>query len=597
MMPESDNTPLPLAIIVLTLNEERHLRGCLASVAGLAEQLLVIDSGSQDRTPEIARMSGAEVLERPFNGFASQRNAALDLVNQPWVLFLDADERVTPALRHEIRETIQQAPDDIAGFWLPRRNWMVGRELHGGGWWPDYQLRLLRRGHARYQTGREVHEVVDLDGEAGRLAEPLRHLNYDSIAEFREKQLRYARLRVDVLHAEGKRPRNRTFLGQPVREFARRFVSLAGYRDGLLGFFLATAMAWYELRSWLWLRERLTEDRNGEPAAEANQERNSAGLGPARDNLDLSLIIVSYNVRNLLIACLESIQSVVASSRLRYEIIVVDNASSDGSPESVRQRFPGVRLIENTENLGFAAANNRGLRDAGGRVIVLLNPDTTVPPGTMDTLYGYLDAHPDAGVVGPRLVYPDGSTQPSRRRFPTVLTGLLESTIVQDYWPENPATRRYYLADRSIDVIQDVDWLVGACLMARREVFEQAGVLDEAFFMYSEEVEWCHRVRKAGWRIVYLPEATIVHHEGASSRQDVPARQINFDTSRVLLFERLYGRRIARFLRGYLLATYIARIGIEGSKGLLGHKRTLRRTRVALYWQALTSGLRPGERR
>ncbi len=596
-MPEADNAPLPLAIIVLTLNEERHLRGCLASAAGLAGRLLVIDSGSQDRTPEIARMSGAEVLERPFTGFASQRNAALDLVDQPWVLFLDADERITPALRREIREAIQQAPDNLAGFWLPRRNWMFGRELHGGGWWPDCQLRLLRRGRARYQTGREVHEVVDLDGEAGWLTEPLRHLNYDSIAEFREKQLRYAHLRVDVLQAEGKRPRNRTFVGQPVREFGRRFVSLGGYRDGPLGLLLATAMAWYELRSWLWLRQRLAEDRNEVPADESDRERSLAGLGPARDNLDLSLIIVSYNVRDLLIACLESIQSALASSRLRYEIIVVDNASSDGSPEAVRHRFPGVRLIESPENLGFAAANNRGLQIAGGRVLVLLNPDTTVPPGTLEILFDYLGEHPDTGVVGPRLIYPDGSTQPSRRRFPTFLTGLLESTIVQDYWPKNPAARRYYLADRPDNVTQDVEWLVGACLMARRKVFEQAGVLDEAFFMYSEEIEWCHRVRKAGWRTVYLPEATIIHHEGASSRQDVPARQINFDTSRVLLFERLYGRRIAWLLRGYLLATYIARIGIEGSKGLLGHKRPLRRARVALYWQALLSGLRPGQHR
>ncbi len=596
-MPEADNAPLPLAIIVLTLNEERHLRGCLASAAGLAGRLLVIDSGSQDRTPEIARMSGAEVLDRPFTGFASQRNAALDLVDQPWVLFLDADERITPALRREIREAIQQAPDNIAGYWVPRRNWMFGRELQGGGWWPDYQLRLLRHGRARYQTGREVHEVVDLDGDAGWLTEPLRHLNYDSIAEFREKQLRYARLRVDVLHAEGKHPRNRTFVGQPVREFGRRFVSLGGYRDGLLGLFLATSMAWYELRSWLWLRQRLAEARIRGSATESEPDRNWAGLGPALDNLDLSLIIVSYNVRDLLIACLESIQAALASSRLRYEIIVVDNASNDGSPASIRQLFPGVRLIENTENLGFAAANNRGLRDAGGDVMVLLNPDTTIPSGTLEALFDYLNEHPDTGIVGPRLIYPDGSTQPSRRRFPTVLTGLLESTIVQDYWPENPAARRYYLADRPDNLTQDVDWLVGAFLMARREVFEQAGLLDEAFFMYSEEVEWCHRVRKAGWRIVYLPEVTIVHHEGASSRQNVPARQINFDTSRVLLFERLHGRQIARFLRGYLLATYIARIGIEGSKGLLGHKRPLRRTRVALYWQALTSGLRPGQHR
>lgn len=596
-MSEPENSPLPLAIIVLTLNEERHLRGCLASVTGLAERLLVIDSGSQDRTTEIARMSGADVVDRPFTGFASQRNAALDLVDQPWVLFLDADERVTPALRREIQEAIRQAPDDISGYWLPRRNWMFGRDLQGGGWWPDYQLRLLRRGRARYQASREVHEVVDLDGEAGRLTAPLRHLNYDSVTEFREKQLRYACLRVDVLQAEGQYPRKRTFIGQPVREFWRRFVSHDGYRDGMLGFFLATAMAWYELRSWLWLRQRQAEDRHKEPIESFQREVNLDDLGPARDGLDLSLIIVNYNVRDLLVACLESIQKAMRATPLTFEIIIVDNASSDGSQDAVRHGFPSVRLIENSTNVGFAAANNCGLRNAGGRVLVLLNPDTTVPPGALESLTRYLDDHPDTGVVGPRLAYPDGSTQPSRRRFPTLLTGLMESTIVQDYWPENPAARRYYFTDQSNGVIQDVDWLVGACLVARREVFEQVGLLDEAFFMYSEEVEWCHRVRQAGWRIVYFPEATIVHHEGASSRQDVPARQINFDTGRVLLFERLYGWRTAQLLRGYLLGTYVARLGIEGTKGLLGHKRALRRTRLSLYWRALSSGLRPGSPR
>ena len=596
-MPERATTQLPLAIVVLTFNEERHLRGCLASAVGFAERLLVIDSGSYDRTPEIARTSGAEVIDQPFHGFASQRNAALDLVDQPWVLFLDADERLTPALRREIQEVIQHAPANIAGCWLPRRNWMFGRELRGGGWWPDYQLRLLRRGHARYRAEREVHEIVELDGDATWLTEPLRHLNYESVAEFREKQVRYARLRVDQLQAGGQFPRARTFIGQPGREFWRRFVAHGGYRDGLLGLMLAFAMAWYELRTWLWLRQRLTEDRHLKSGLASRPEDHSAILGPERDDLDLSLIIISYNVRDLLIACLESIQLSLAASPLNVEVIVIDNASSDGSADAIRQRFPDLRLIENAANLGFAAANNRGLHVAGGRVLMLLNPDTTVTPAALETLTDYLDDHPDAGAVGPRLRYPDGSTQPSRRRFPTLLTGLLESTIVQDYWRDNPAARRYYLADQPDGVAQDVDWLVGACLAVRREVFEQVGLLDEAFFMYSEEVEWCHRVRKAGWRIVYLPKAEIIHHEGASSRQDVPARQINFDTSRVLLFERLYGRRVAQLLRGYLLGTYVARLGIEGTKGLVGHRRALRRARIALYRQALASGLRPGGQR
>lgn len=594
MMSEANGHRLPLAVIILTLNEERHLPECLASVAGLAERTLIVDSGSTDETVNIARQIGVEIVFNHFNGYASQRTAALTMVAQEWVLFLDADERLTPNLRHELAQMIAQAPPELAGYWIPRRNVMFGRELHGGGWWPDHQLRLLRRSKARYAPGREVHEIVELDGPARTLEEPMLHLNYETFDEFRSKQLRYCDLRAEELVGDGLRPRRRSYIGRPAREFWRRFVSLTGYRDGLLGLRLAIAMAGYELRLLIQVKALLDSGSSHREHAWLNEAGTDlvAAETQSSPDLDLSIIIVSYNVRDELLKCLASIEAWLAQTSYRSEVIVVDNASHDGSADFVRRRFPETRIIELGANSGFAAANNRAVTVARGRYITFLNPDTTVVGDAFGTMLRYLDEHPDVGVVGPRLQYPDGSIQSTRRRFPSKRTGFVESTIVQRYWQDNSILRRYYMMDRSNDEIQDVDWLVGACLFTRRDTLDAAGLFDERFFMYSEEVEWCSRVHRTGARIVYLPTASIMHREGGSSKLDIPARQINFDTSKILLYETLHGRRSARVLRGFLLGSYLVHASIEAGKGLLGHKRPLRRERVQLYLRAFKSGLR-----
>ncbi len=582
---------LPLAIIVLTLDEERHIPECLASATGLAERMLIVDSGSQDATLSIARQLGIETVFHEFHGYASQRNAALDMVEQEWVLFLDADERLTPEFRVELDSVIREAPDDVAGFRIPRRNFMFGQELRGGGWAPDYQLRLLRRQRARYAPEREVHETVEVDGQIGTFQQPILHLNYDSYEEFRQKQSSYGEMRARELAVEGIQPRRRAVVGRPAREFWRRYVSLSGYRDGLTGLRLSAAMARYELQVLRTLNTMLAS--GNQSLSNWNPPRTSgAHLSGPSDSMDVSIIIVSYNVRDLLLACLASIEAWLSVTDFSVEVIVIDNASTDGSADSVRRRFPGTRVIELSQNLGFAAANNRGAEVASGRAIVFLNPDTTVVGDAFGAMLRFLDDNPTVGVVGPKILYPDGRIQSTRRRFPTRRTGFVESTIIQQYWRDNAILRRYYVSDRSDEETQEVDWLVGACLFTRREVLQSAGLFDERFFMYSEEIEWCHRVRGAGWKIIFLPAATIVHHEGGSSKLDLPVRQINFDTSKVMLYETLHGKTSARALRGFLLGSYLVRASVEAGKGLVGHKRSLRKERVRLYLRALKSGLR-----
>ena len=306
--------------------------------------------------------------------------------------------------------------------------------------------------------------------------------------------------------------------------------------------------------------------------------------------LDLSIIIVSWNVRELLRRCLQSIIS-NPKSQWPTEIIVVDNASTDGSAAIVRDGFPQVQLLVNDDNLGFTVANNQAIARSRGRYVLLLNPDTEVLGDALATMVGYMDAHPEVGALGPQLLNPDGSIQSSRRRFPTMATAFLESTILQRWFPDNPVLRRYYMLDRPDNRTQGVDWAVGAALLMRREAIEQVGPLDEGFFMYSEELDWCHRIKAQGWKVVYLPTAKVVHHGAQSSEQLKPFQHIQFQRSKIRYFRKHHGAWKAEALRLFLLATYVYQLLEEAFKWLVGHKRPLRAARVKAYWQVLRSGL------
>jgi N-acetylglucosaminyl-diphospho-decaprenol L-rhamnosyltransferase len=307
--------------------------------------------------------------------------------------------------------------------------------------------------------------------------------------------------------------------------------------------------------------------------------------------IDLRIIIVSWNVAALLEACLHAIYKEGAGD-YAFEVVVVDNASNDNSVVMIRAQYPQVQLIPSNENLGFTRANNLALADCNARYALLLNPDTQVSKDAIPNMLDYLEAHVEVGVVGPRLVYADGRPQPSRRRFPTLGMALAESTPWEWHFPRNRLALAYRLADRPDDVIQEVDWITGACMLVRREVWEQVGTFDVQFFMYSEELDWCRRITKAGWHIVYLPTATVIHHEGASSGQVAAARIIRFNTSKVRYFFKHHGWLQAVALRRLILAMYVYECIIETFKWLVGHKRSMRLERLHAYKQVIHSGLR-----
>ncbi len=306
--------------------------------------------------------------------------------------------------------------------------------------------------------------------------------------------------------------------------------------------------------------------------------------------IDLSIIIVSWNVRDLLVDCLDSIQSTVPET-LKIEIIVVDSSSSDNTVDILRANYPEIILETCTDNVGFSRGNNIGFSIARGRYLFMLNPDTVVLGDALAQMVNYLDAHPDVGVVGPRTLNTDGTIQSTRRRFPTVPLAFFESTWLQPYAPRK-MLNRFHVADVSDEAIADVDWVQGSALMARREVYERVGGLDTGYMMFSEELDWCKRTRLAGWRVVYLGGAQIIHHGGKSTEQVAARKHIHFQESKLRYYYKYHGRGVSALLRLFLLASYLWQIVLESVKRGLGSKREMRRERIHAYWQVIRSGLK-----
>ena len=238
-----------LTAIVLTRDEAAQIADCIKTLR-FADRVIVFDSFSSDDTVAIAQAHGADIFQHEFENYAEQRNAALDAASDitDWVLFVDADERISEALAAEIRQKMRLP--EYAGWRLPRHNYIFGVLTRGAGWYPDYQTRLLRVGHARYDLSRPVHEVVTLHGAEGVMRNPIIHYNYRDLAQFKDKQEQYTAVDARGLYRRGVRPKARNFVLQPLRQFYWRFITLRGYRDRWHGLRLSLLMAWYEYRKY-----------------------------------------------------------------------------------------------------------------------------------------------------------------------------------------------------------------------------------------------------------------------------------------------------------------------------------------------------------
>jgi GT2 family glycosyltransferase len=256
----------------------------------------------------------------------------------------------------------------------------------------------------------------------------------------------------------------------------------------------------------------------------------------------LSIVLINCNGGPFLENCLRSIYSDASDQKTPFEVIVVDNNSGDKSINMVRESFPDVRLIKNTSNQGFAKANNRGIAASTGKYVLCLNNDTVVLPGALRTLTEFMDHDPDAGACGPMLLNRDRTVQHQcKRGFPTIPSAVSYFFGLHRLFPKSELFGHYLMTYIDPGQISEVDSVSGACLMVRRQVIEQVGLMDEDYNMYGEDIDWCYRIKQAGWRVYYVPEAKVLHYGGQTSSKIMPYRNTwEFHRSMVVFYKKHY---------------------------------------------------------
>ena len=276
---------------------------------------------------------------------------------------------------------------------------------------------------------------------------------------------------------------------------------------------------------------------------------------------DLSIIIVNYKCLDYLRKCIRSIIDTI--NQIRYEIVIVDNQSADGTPEAICKEFPGLRMIENTQNLGVAKGNNQGVLASKGKFILLLNNDTEALPGSIETLFKIISQSPEVGLLGCRLIHPDLTIQQSFGRMlnPVIQFGqkLFTNKIYEN--SANPIAK--FLLTKWYSVERDVDWVRGACMMIRREALDQTCLMDEHFFMFFEDVDISTQIRNAGWKVRFTPKASIIHHEGVSVSENFFKSALEYRRSQLYFYEKYYGRLGLAGLKVFLLCKYFKNLFIS----------------------------------
>ena len=304
-------------------------------------------------------------------------------------------------------------------------------------------------------------------------------------------------------------------------------------------------------------------------------------------NLPLTAIIVTYNSRQEIDTCLQSLFGNLnfdIPSNQEADVIVIDNASTDGTPEYLVRQWPQVKLLAQVDNLGFAAANNIGFNISQGDPVLLLNPDTVLTPGALSELLHTLELHPEAGLVGPRLMNSDGSLQSSCRDFPTLLGDMVGMFELYRLKIIRRLLGRYLASLSDHCCPRPVDWISGACLLVRRAAIDAVGLMDESFFMYSEEMEWQYRMAKKGWLVWFEPAAQVIHTGGASTAR-VPAQRIIWQYQSIFRFYRQYRNRVQRLALRLIvwLATWPKVILLAFISQNDAHRRQL----LKGFWQVL----------
>lgn len=484
---------IPISVAIITKNEEEDITYALESVKDF-EDIVVVDSFSTDRTSEICKKYTNKVIQHKWQGYSKQKQLAVNNADKEWVLILDADERVTPELKDEMCEKIKN--NSFSGFYIPRRNFFLGKWIRHSGWWPDYTLRLFKK-DVSYVEPREVHERVFVKGSVGYFKKPLEHFTYKTIASYIDKMENYSTLSAKEL-LNKKVPLLITLMWiNPILVFFKMFFLRQGFKDGIHGFILAVLYSSYTFLKYT----KVWEKKNC-----SNILRN------AEASNKISIIIIAHNSGKIFNNCLEKLSSNEKTTHPDIsEWIVVDNGSTDGTLKKIKSKYPNLKVIKNSENKGFAYAANQGYKAAKNKYLLFINTDVEVIDTAIQNLIIMMDKEPKAAVVGPRLFQQDMSIQKSVCPQPT-----LWHELFKPYFKLKADIRELFYRDNTPYSVPSIR---GACFLIRKEALEAVGGFDDNYFFYLEETDLFYRLRKKGWKVLYYPCVGVIHYSGMGSEK------------------------------------------------------------------------------
>ncbi|MBI3946278.1 MAG: glycosyltransferase family 2 protein [Armatimonadetes bacterium] len=614
---------MKLSVVVVNWNTGALLRACLRSLlahplerTGQADQeILVIDNASADGSADMVRREfpGVTLIANETNlGYAAANNQGIRRARGEYLLLLNPDTEVPPGGLATLVSLLEAHPEAAAA--APRLVGLDGRTQRsvrgfpspiallaeitglaalfprrlGGyrvrGWNHDSEREVDQPMTSCLLIRRQALEQVGLMDEAF----PIFFNDVDWCYRARQRgwTIRFTP-RVAVLHHYG--ASTSQVRGAMIRESGRSLARFyrKHYRGRIPAPLYAACVAAMHLGTGargLWCRARtsLSSSSSSSSSSSTRDEpstrtrattRTSRSDGESQtEATDVVVAVVNWNTRDDLEACLRSVYE-RNDNPPSYAVGVVDNASVDGSAEMVAGRFPQAALLRNRENRGFSAANNQIIKGSQSRYVLLLNPDAQTHPGTLAALVRFMDENPDIGICGPLVLNPDGSVQYSARRFPTLLAGAFRNTLLGRLFPRNRYTREYLLSDWDHRTQRDVDWVSGAAMMIRRAVLDQVGILDERFFMYSEDVDICFRARAAGWRVTFFPGAAVTHARAHSSDKAQLRSILQFHRSMYRFWRKHYAPRSSWPVRLAAPVAIGTRAGLLAAKNLTDRVR------------------------
>lgn len=519
-----------ITAIIPTFNEESNIQRALDSVS-FADEIIVIDSFSTDKTVGIVKGSKAILFQRTFDNFSNQKNFAIEKSSNEWVFLLDADETISETLKAEIFQTVN-SKTNFNAFYIYRIFFFKNKKLNFSGWRRDKVIRLFRKDSCTYVG--KVHEKISTNGKVGFLKERINHYSYRNYNQYKNKLKNYAKLQAQELLEKGMFVTPYHLFLKPFVRFFIQFIIQFGFLDGYKGFVISWVHAFGVWRRYV----EVLNLKYRTPKTVKNPIKN---FDPKSIEKDVSIIIVNYKSWKHLKNCLDSLID-ITQENFTFEVVVIDNNSDDGKLKGFSEKYSNFRFIENSGNNGFANGCNFGAIHSVGKNMLFLNPDTIADENAIHKMLACLKANEDYGIVSCNQLNNNGSFEAVNRIFPGPLTlfGITRAIY-----------RLIGKETKQDDEQIFPDWVSGSVVFISRKWFQKINGWNEDYWMYFEDVDLSKKVRDAKGEVVLLKNINIIHNHGGASRININTSKIT--KSEVLISKHVYIRNHFKGLTRFLL--------------------------------------------